>query len=87
MDKEPGKSAQSHRVDHSAHLTDPGDTTSGSGAPTTSNANSNANNITGGVGMLVNNSQNNNQNINYFVTGAIPNESVGSNHGMLSTEY
>jgi len=83
MDKEPGKSAQAHRVDHSVneHLTD------SSKATRVANLNLNANSITGDVGMLVNNNQNNNQNINNFFNGAIPKESVRSNHEMLSTEY
>jgi len=77
MDKEPGKSADAHRVDRSAYLAD-SDTMFASKATTVSNTNLNANNITGGVGMLVNNSQI----INNVITGSIPKESVRSNHLM-----
>jgi len=83
MDKEPGKGAQAHPVDHSIneHLTD-SDTIPSGKETTVANLNSNANNIAGDVGTLVNNSQNNNQTINYFFTGAMPKDLVRSNHGM-----
>jgi len=83
MDKEPGKGAQAHPVDHSInkHLID-SDTIPSGEETTVANLNSNANNIAGDVGTLVNNSQNNNQTINNFFTGVMPKDLVRSNHGM-----
>ena len=80
MDEEPERRAGAHRVDGSAHPTD-SDTMSGI-ATTVSNLNSNANNVNGGVGTLLNY----NPVISNIVTAVMPNESVRSNQVMLSAE-